>query len=150
MPKNYRIFLVDDDIKTLIMLKSHLEKTVSVPATINVFAYGENCLLKIEEEGIIPDVVVLDYYLNAIRDNAANGVEVLKKIKQVSPSSHVVMMSGQDNMETALETIRHGAADYIIKNEKAMQRLSFIINKIIVQSDNPVIAESGQTDAAAS
>ena len=63
--KNYRIFLVDDDVKTLIMIKHHLEKKIAYPITVNVFAYGENCLDKIEEWQ--PDIIVLDYYLNAIR-----------------------------------------------------------------------------------
>ena len=61
--RNFRIYLVDDDVKTLIMLKHNLEKKIEHPITVNVFAYGENCLDRMEEEK--PDIVVLDYYLNA-------------------------------------------------------------------------------------
>lgn len=127
----FRIFLVDDDIKTLIMLKAHLEKKITnVNLIVNVFAHGENCLDKINQT---PDVVVLDYYLNNIKDDAQTGLEVLKQIKALSPSTAVIMMSGQEDMETSIETIRHGAYDYIIKNEKAMQRLELLVNKIIYE-----------------
>ena len=83
--KNYRIFLVDDDVKTLIMIKHHLEKKIAYPITVNVFAYGENCLDKIEEYQ--PDIIVLDFYLNAIRENAQTGIEILKQIKQIETFS---------------------------------------------------------------
>ncbi len=132
--RNYKIYLVDDDVKTLIMFKHNLERKVNHPVTINVFAYGENCLDRMEEEK--PDIVVLDYYLNAIREDAQTGVEVLKKMKELSPNATVIMISGQDDMETALECIRNGAYDYIIKNEKAMQRLELVINKVIYEAEN--------------
>lgn len=130
MERTYKIFLIDDDIKTLIMLKSSLERRIKHNVVINIFAYGENALDKIDEN---PDIVVLDYYLNAIREEAVNGVEVLKRIKQISPFTSVIMMSGQEDMETALETIRNGAYDYVIKNEKSMQRLELLVNKIIYE-----------------
>lgn len=130
MARNYKIFLVDDDIKTLIMLKTHLEKRIGHDITVNVFAYGENCLDRLNEE---PDIIVLDYYLNAIKEDAMSGTDVLKGIVAARPQARVIMMSGQDDMETAIETLRNGAYDYIIKNEKSMQRLEFLVNKIILE-----------------
>ncbi|OWY21334.1 response regulator [Sphingobacteriales bacterium UPWRP_1] len=130
MARNYKIFLVDDDIKTLIMLKTHLEKRIGHDITVNVFAYGENCLDRLNEE---PDIIVLDYYLNAIKEDAMSGTDVLKGIVSARPQARVIMMSGQDDMETAIETLRNGAYDYIIKNEKSMQRLEFLVNKIILE-----------------
>lgn len=130
MARNYKIFLVDDDIKTLIMLKTHLEKRIGHDITVNVFAYGENCLDRLDEE---PDIIVLDYYLNAIKEDAVSGTDILKEIVAQRPQARVIMMSGQEDMETALEAIRNGAYDYIIKNEKSMQRLELLVNKIILE-----------------
>ena len=127
--ENYKIFLVDDDVKTLIMVKNRLENNIKAPLTVNVFAYGENCLDRIEAEK--PNIVVLDFFLDAIRENAENGLEILKKIKSVCPDTEVIMMSGQEDMETALSCIRNGAYDYIIKSEKAQARLELTINKIL-------------------
>ena len=138
MARNYKIFLVDDDIKTLIMLKNHLEKRIGQNITVNVFAYGENCLDRLDEE---PDIIVLDYFLNAIKEDALSGTDILNQIVEQRPQARVVMMSGQEDMETALESIRNGAYDYIIKNEKAMQRLELLVNKVIMEIEKEEAAK---------
>lgn len=123
-----KIFLVDDDVKTLITFRGALERKLDFPIEISIFAYGENCLERMTEEK--PDIVVLDFYLNAIQEKAQTGIEILKKAKELSPQSKIIMISGQEDMETALECIRNGAYDYIIKNERALQHLELSINKI--------------------
>lgn len=128
--RTYKVFLVDDDVKTLIMLKHKLENLPEHKIKANVFAYGENCLDRMDEK---PDIVILDFYLNAIRENAQNGLEILKQIKAIAPDTKVIMISSQEDMETALKTIRAGAYDYIIKNDRTMQRLLLVINKIILE-----------------
>lgn len=135
--KIYKVFLVDDDVKTLIMLKHKLENLPDYKIKANVFAYGENCLDKMDER---PDIVVLDYYLNAIREDAQNGLQILKQIKTIAPDTQVIMVSGQEDMQTAIETIREGAYDYIIKNDRTMQRLLLVINKIILEMEKKPVA----------
>ncbi|MFK7907880.1 MAG: response regulator [Chitinophagales bacterium] len=134
--KIYKVFLVDDDVKTLIMLKHKLENLPDHKIKANVFAYGENCLDRMDEK---PDIIVLDYHLNAIREDAQNGLQILKKIKAMAPDTHVIMVSGQEDMQTALETIREGAYDYIIKNDRTMQRLLLVINKIIFNHERVAV-----------
>lgn len=137
--KSYKIFLVDDDIKTLIMLKHHLENKIKQELTVNVFAYGENCLDRLSEK---PDIIVLDYYLSEIREDAQTGVEILKKIKAINPNIEVIMMSSQEDMATALETIRSGACEYIIKNEKSLEQLEKAIQNIIQKKEQQLLATS--------
>ena len=127
----YKIFLVDDDIKTLMLIKSYLEKKITqFPIDISIFAYGENCL---DRMGECPDIVVLDYFLDGIREDAQDGLQILKQIKTISPDTDVIFMSGQSNVETAIETLRWGAYDYIAKNERALQRLEILVNKAILE-----------------
>ena len=126
--KQFRVFLVDDDTKHLIMLKNHLEKRSDYDLKVNIFSNGENCLDKMHEK---PHVVILDYYLDGIKTDAANGLEILKKIRANYPESYVIMMSGQDDLKVAVATIDNGAYDYIIKGESAYVRAQMIIDHII-------------------
>lgn len=126
--KEYKIFLVDDDSKHLVMLKNHLEKKSEYPLDIHIFSNGENCLEKMYEN---PDIIILDYFLDGIKTDAANGLEILKRIREDHPDTFVIMMSGQDNLQVAVDTIDHGAYDYIIKGESAYLRTQMLIDNII-------------------
>ena len=70
---------------------------------VNIFSNGENCLDKMHEN---PDVIILDYYLDGIKADAANGLEILKKIRVTNPDVYVIMMSGQDDLKVAVERRR--------------------------------------------
>ena len=72
-----------------------------------------------------PDAVTLDYRLPD-----ATGGEVLQKIKELSPNTEVVIISEQENIETAVELLKLGAYDYIVKGKDIRDRLLNTINNI--------------------
>jgi DNA-binding NtrC family response regulator len=61
-------------------------------------------------------IIILDYEFT----NDVNGLTVLKHIRQVNPFASVIMLSGQDDLEAAVETLRYGAADYFVKTNKTV------------------------------
>jgi two-component system, OmpR family, response regulator len=114
---NKKIFIVDDDPIQAEMLREHLAKMSGF--TIFVYHTGEECLKNVNE---FPGIVFLDFYLNSISKNAMDGMDVLQEIKKVSPETDVVMLSGQDKIEVAVNTMKYGAFDYIVKGESAFYR----------------------------
>jgi DNA-binding NtrC family response regulator len=56
------------------------------------------------------DIVLCD-----IKMPEMDGIEVLKKIMEIKPETTVVMISGHGNIDTAVEAIKHGAYDFIVK-----------------------------------
>ena len=57
-----------------------------------------------------PDVVLLDLRLPDM-----SGLEVLKALRECAPGSEVVMLTGHGSIDTAIESIRLGAFDYVVK-----------------------------------
>jgi two-component system OmpR family response regulator len=55
---------------------------------------------------------------------------VLKSIREVKPDAKVIMLSGQDKIEVAIESMKYGAFDYVIKGETAFSRMENIINYV--------------------
>jgi len=126
--KTYSIFLVDDDQKHLLLLKEHLVKHLPYNLKVETILDGEECLRRLNEH---PDLIILDYYFDGISESAANGVEILKKIKHTHPNIPVVMMSHQDKLEVAVTCYDYGVKDYIIKNETAFARAQLVVRNII-------------------
>jgi signal transduction histidine kinase len=73
-----------------------------------VAASGEVGVEKIRQEPF--DLVVTDMMMPGI-----SGVEVLKQIKQIQPKTEVIMATGFATLETAVESMKLGAYDYISK-----------------------------------
>src|SRR5688572_10247459 len=52
-----------------------------------------------------------------------SGQELVKTIEQVSPTTDVIVMAGFPTLESAVETLKHGAFDYLVKpfnNDKVL------------------------------
>ncbi len=119
------VFLVDDEPIQNEMLKDFLSERFKYQ--FKTYESGESA---IQDLGLNPVVIVLDYHLNAHLPDAKNGVEVLKAIKEVKPDAKVVMLSGQDKIEVAIESMKYGAFDYVIKGETAFSRMENIVNYV--------------------
>jgi two-component system, OmpR family, response regulator len=115
-PYDLSIALVDDNRMYLKSLEQHLHQKLS-NTKISTFLNGEECLKNVQMEH--PDIIVLDYYLNGRSPFAKNGIEIMEEIKKIDPATKVIMISGQNKIDLAMETMKHGAFDYIIKNNNA-------------------------------
>lgn len=130
-PRNtISVFLVDDDKLYLTALARYLHKQFKIKIGIEPFTNGEDCLKEIEKKPTI-EVVLLDYYLNAESPNAINGLEVLKKIKEINSEIIVVMLSVEDKLAIALDCIAYGAYEYVVKSETAFIRIENILKNLI-------------------
>ncbi len=121
-----KIFLVDDDAVNNEMLKMHLQKKFNLE--IITFSNGEDCIRNLSSN---PDYIVLDYRMsNSDNPDAADGLEILKRIKQINPDIYIIFLSGQEKIEVAVDTIKYGAYDYIVKNQSSFLRLENCLTNI--------------------
>lgn len=111
------IYIVDDEPMQLEMLKDHLTGKMA-GSEIFSFGTGESCLEQIKKTK--PTIVFLDYNLDSKVKGAMDGLAVLEEIKKLSPSTEVVMISGQDRIEVADKALKLGAYNYIKKGDDAM------------------------------
>lgn len=123
--ENRYLFLVDDEPIQNEMLKDYLSERFGYD--IKIYDNGEDAL---KDMTLNPEIVVLDYHLNAKNRSAGNGVEILKQMKEKHPETQVVILSGQDKIEVAVDSIKYGAYDYIIKGETAFSRMENVLNNI--------------------
>ena len=120
-----KLFLVDDDSVYLKFLE--IEFLEHADFTIETYATGELCIENLRHS---PDVIILDYLLDGVDKNAMNGIDTLDKIKAYNPDIPVIILSGQDKIEVAVNCMHHKAFDYVVKSETAFMRLQHIITTI--------------------
>ena len=109
----FKIFIVEDDIWYSSMLEYHI--SLNPDYQVKKFHTAADFLNAIHEK---PDIVTLDYSLPDM-----NGDEVLKEIKELSPETKTVVISGQENIKIALDLLKKGAYDYIVKDDDAKDRI---------------------------
>lgn len=121
------IFVVDDDPMFQTMLTDHLTEH---NAHFNVMGFlsGEDCLEQLDRQ---PDAIILDYFLDNVEEDAANGLEILKKIKDKHSNMPVIMLSAQHRYGVAAQTLIEGAYYYIIKDDDAFEKANEMVNELL-------------------
>jgi DNA-binding NtrC family response regulator len=100
-----RVLLVDDEEQFVDALSERLAiRDYEVATSLN----GENALEKIKQFNY--DVVILDVAMPG-----TDGIEVLRKIKELKPLTEVIMLTGHGTVETAIEGMKLGAFDFLMK-----------------------------------
>jgi DNA-binding NtrC family response regulator len=103
--KSASVLLVDDDATFRQVMANELTR---LGYQIEAVGTGEEAIRRIAMSE--PDVVLLDLRLPGM-----NGLDVLKSIHVSAPATEVVMLTGHGSIDTAIESIRIGAFDYVVK-----------------------------------
>jgi two-component system, NtrC family, response regulator AtoC len=118
--KTLKVFIVEDDLWYSSMLEYYL--SLNPDYIIQKFNTAKTFLAKLHEK---PDVVTLDYSLPD-----TTGDQLLSQIKETCPDTKVIIISGQEDVKVALDLLKKGAYDYIVKDEDAKDRLWNTINNL--------------------
>ncbi len=108
-----KVFILDDDIWYGSMIHHFL--SLNPDYEVKRFDNPTEFFNNLHEK---PDVVTLDYSLPDM-----DGGEVLKKIKAVHPDIQVIIISGQEDVGTAINLLKNGAFDYIVKDDDTKDRV---------------------------
>ena len=126
--KRTLVYLVDDDEMYLKTAVHTLSQNKSFD--IKSFTSGEKALAAAKSSKRKPYVIVLDYFLNTEDTNAISGLEILKQVKQAKLEAEVIMLSGQENIDVAVNSLKYGAYDYVVKNKSAFIRVQNDIKRV--------------------
>lgn len=128
-----KLFLVDDDAFSLHLYRQNI---INLGFTdVQTFDNGIECLNNLNMK---PEIVFLDHNMDTL-----TGFEVLKKIKRVDPNIFVVMISAQENMKTAVDALKYGAFDYIIKGDNELKKIENVLNRIVSLKEEMKKSKSG-------
>ena len=121
---SFKIFVVEDDEWYGELLVHRLSQNPN--HSVRRFTTARACLDHLSEQ---PDFITLDYSLPD-----AKGEQMLRQIRERLPGSEVLVISGQEDVNTAVSMLRQGAYDYLVKDENTLDRLWNIVGKVAQQT----------------
>lgn len=133
--KKLTIFVVDDSQTSLAAITQELERTIH--CQVKGFTSAEDCIFQLDDS--LPDLVLSDYYLDALYEHKMNGDQMLARIKAKHPHIPVIMYSSQNSIEVVIRLMKLGAADFIAKEKNFIKTIGDItsrqVHKIKAESD---------------
>ncbi len=118
--EHFKIYVVEDNDWYNRLLVHHL--SMNPEFEVKSFFSGKELLEHLHER---PDVVTIDYRLPDMK-----GSQLLKKIRDFDESIEAIVISEQEDLQTAVDLLREGAYDYLVKNDEMNTRLHNAILKI--------------------
>jgi|GEM_PF-496089 len=112
---SYTVFIIDDNTMFLYLLGFYLKRDPRFQ--IYCYTSGEEAMRNMK---LNPDIIILDYYLNAADPDAMNGMAMLLEIKRQRPEAIVIMLSAQHDLGVSIELLRSGAFTYLQKDKSAL------------------------------
>lgn len=103
---NIKLLLVDDEKAFLDTITKRLEKR---ELSVSAVYCGKDALVEIEKNKAL-EVIILD-----VKMPEMDGIQTLVEIKKIAPIVEVIMLTGHATVETAIEGMKLGAFDYLMK-----------------------------------
>jgi DNA-binding NtrC family response regulator len=119
----YKVAVIDDERPILMTLEALLKRHNYIPHLANTATAGTALVRKVQ-----PDIVLLDLGLPD-----GDGLSVLKELRREFPSIQVIILTAQDSLSNAIESIKEGAFHFISK-PYASEELLHLIGRAIQQS----------------
>lgn len=103
--KQYKILVVDDDYASRLMLKKALEQ---YSYDVTLCSNGTDALNLLREQKF--DLVLTDLIMQGI-----SGIDLLEKVRELESDIATILLTGHASIETAVQAVRLGANDYLLK-----------------------------------
>lgn len=129
--ENKLIYLVEDDEWFATLVKNRLDSYSNFE--IKHFNKAQSLLEATQVQK--PDIVIMDYHLDGHieegESDIKDGMALMEEMKRRGVEVPTILLSGQENIQLAVDLLKFNGIDYIVKNDAALDRLEKSIDKIL-------------------
>jgi signal transduction histidine kinase len=117
------ILIIEDEEAHFQLMKRAIEKELPLASVHHL----DNAAVCFDElDGIRPDVIVVDYLMPGM-----NGIEFLTALRQMDRSVPVVMTTGQGDERIAVQAMKLGAQDYLVKSADFFMHIPGVLRRVV-------------------
>lgn len=125
MQKQIRVLILEDNVSDAELIKRQLHNAGL--KFISELVQGRNSFIK-ALDNFIPDIILADYSLPDF-----DGLSAMVLARQRLPEIPVIIVSGAIGEETAIEALKSGATDYVLKDR--LKRLGAVVNRALQEAN---------------
>lgn len=134
-----RLLILDDEERMASLLKRSLEREGYL---VEAYSNPDEAVQALKER-------VFDVLLTDLRMPGMTGIDMLKRCKQISSHTEVILMTAYASVDTAREALKQGAVDYLIKPISAENDLKPLLERLLANGsndENPIVPQAYVTD----
>ncbi len=117
----FRILVVDDEVPITILLSKILKRE---GYAVETAGSGEEALAKLPE--FVPNLVITDLKMPGI-----DGIELMRRIRRERPEVDFILLTAYATVENAVEAMKAGAREYLIKPLKEPEELRAAVARVL-------------------
>jgi len=126
-----RIFIVDDDEDDILLVQDYLREGMKdVPVCVDHAPALSEALFRMKQTPY--DVGLFDYRVGKL-----DGVSLLRLVRANGITTPVILLTGQGSEEVAVEAMKAGATDYLIKSRLSADVLCTAIQRAVTSHKHP-------------
>jgi PAS domain S-box-containing protein len=127
--RHIHVLLVEDDeevAKTFRLMLEHHDMTVTLAS------HAEQALAMLSDESLSElDPDAFDVVVTDVRMEGMSGTELLKRIREKAPDLPVIVMTGYDDFNSAMDAVKYDAQDFIFKRPGSIENLAIPVKKAV-------------------
>lgn len=120
----YKVLLVDDERLLRLTLKNMLDWKALHCEVIAAAKDGREALTVVEKAH--PDLIITD-----LRMPKMDGIEMIRKVKQISPAAQIIVLSNYSEFELVRDAMKAGAFDYLLKAALRKEELEGVVRQAL-------------------
>jgi DNA-binding NtrC family response regulator len=128
----FKIFIVEDDPWYAQILKHQI--SMNPDFEVSIFSNGKSCLEQLYQK---PNAITIDFHLPDMK-----GEQLIDSIKATNNEIPLIVISGQEEISVAVDLLKKGISDYIIKNDNTK---TFIWNALLKIFENQKLKDELET-----
>ena len=117
------LVIIEDEEAHFQLMKRAIEKAYPL-ASLYYFQEAAGCIHKLDE--INPNILIVDYLMPGM-----NGIEFLEYLNREKRNIPVIMITGQGDENIAIQAMKSGAWDYLVKSGDFFALIPSVIEKVI-------------------
>ncbi len=125
--KPIKVVIIDDEEAHLELIKQAIGRELPL-ASVDWFEEARVCLERLDE--ISPDVIITDYLMDGM-----DGIEFLQALNRDNRDIPVIMITGYGDQNIAVQAMKLGASDYLVKIPGFHALLPSVIKKVFCEQE---------------